>query len=138
MYDGWNLIRETTTTDSGNSTEYYVWGLDLSGSLQGAGGIGGLLLRNTDASSFLYLYDANGNVGQLVDASIGSLAAYYEYAPFGNTLAASGSEAASNPFRFSTKHLDAETGLSYYGYRYYSSELGCFRQLSPLYDILFP
>ncbi|MCP4379005.1 MAG: RHS repeat protein, partial [bacterium] len=65
VYDGWNLIKESTTTDAGTSTEYSVWGLDLSGSLQGAGGIGGLLLRNTDSGSFLYLYDANGNVDQL-------------------------------------------------------------------------
>ena len=41
LYDGWNMIRETTDDES----TYYVWGLDLSGSLQGAGGIGGLLAR---------------------------------------------------------------------------------------------
>ncbi len=82
VYDGWNLIRETTTTDAGNSTDHYVWGLDLSGSLQGASGpstslrtgIGGLLLRNTDSGSYLYLYDANGNVGQLVNAANGAIA----------------------------------------------------------------
>ncbi len=124
MYDGWNLIRETTTTDAGNATEYYVWGLDLSGSLQGAGGIGGLLLRNTDSGSFLYVYDANGNAGQLVDAADGALAAHYEYDPFGNLLTASGPDADNNPFRFSTKYFDTETGLYYYGYRYYAPELG--------------
>ena len=135
MYDGWNLIRETTTTDSRTSTESYVWGLDLSGSLQGAGGIGGLLVRNTDSGSFLYLYDANGNVGQLVDASTGSIAAHYEYDPFGNTIVANGSEAGSNPFRFSTKSLDTETGLSYYGYRYYSPELGRWISKDPLQEL---
>ena len=132
MYDGWNLIQETTTTDSGESTEYYVWGLDLSGSLQGAGGIGGLLMRQMDSGEFLYLYDANGNVGQLVDASTGSLAAQYEYDPFGNTIVANGSEAGSNPFRFSTKYFDEETGLSYYGYRYYSPELGRWINRDPI------
>ena len=137
MYDGWNLIQETTTTDSGESTEYYAWGLDLSGSLQGAGGIGGLLVRNTDSGSFLYLYDANGNVGQLVDASTGSIAAHYEYDPFGNTIVANGSEAGSNPFRFSTKSLDTETGLSYYGYRYYSPELGRWTTRDPIKEFGF-
>ena len=132
VYDGWNLIQETTTTDSGDSTDFYVWGLDLSGSLQGAGGIGGLLMRQTDSGEFLYLYDANGNVGQLVNAADGALAAHYEYDPFGNLLVATGSEAGSNPFRFSTKSLDTETGLSYYGYRYYSSELGRWTTRDPI------
>ncbi len=44
IYDGWNLIAEKTS-DPSSVTSYYVWGLDLSGSLQGAGGIGGLLAR---------------------------------------------------------------------------------------------
>ncbi len=132
VYDGWNLIRETTTTDAGNSTDYYVWGLDLSGSLQGAGGIGGLLMRDTGSGSSLYLYDANGNVGQLVDAADGAIAAHYEYGSFGKLLAASGPEAAQNPFRFSTKYFDAETGLYYYGYRYYSPELGRWIHRDPI------
>jgi RHS repeat-associated protein len=29
-----------------------------------------------------------------------------------------------NPFQFSTKYLDQETGLSYYGHRYYSASIG--------------
>ena len=137
MYDGWNLIQETTTTDSGESTEYYVWGLDLSGSLQGAGGIGGLLMRQTDSGEFLYLYDANGNVGQLVDASTGSLAAQYEYDPFGNTLVANGPEASSNPFRFSTKYLDAETSLYVYTFRSYDPEMGRWWTRDPIGDFAF-
>ncbi|MCP4109410.1 MAG: hypothetical protein GY749_28445 [Desulfobacteraceae bacterium] len=44
VYDGWNMICEITTESSQPATEkYYVWGLDLSQSLQGAGGIGGLM-----------------------------------------------------------------------------------------------
>ena len=30
----------------------------------------------------------------------------------------------ANPFRFSAKYTDAETGLLYYGFRYYQSSLG--------------
>ncbi|MCP4396041.1 MAG: hypothetical protein GY801_01850 [bacterium] len=142
-YDGWNLIKETTTTDAGNATESYVWGLNLSDTLQGAGGpstslrtgIGGLLLRKTESGSFLYLYDANGNAGQLVDAANGAPAAHYEYDPFGKLPAASGPEADQNPFRFSTKYFDAETGLSYYGYRYYSPELGRWIHRDPIEEL---
>ncbi|MCP4396038.1 MAG: RHS repeat-associated core domain-containing protein [bacterium] len=137
VYDGWNLIKESTTTDAGNATEYYVWGLDLAGSLQGAGGIGGLLLRNTESGSYLYVYDANGNVGQLVDAADGAIAAHYEYDPFGKLLAASGPEADKNPFRFSTKYFDAETGLYYYGYRYYDPALGRWIHRDPIREAGF-
>lgn len=90
-----------------------MWGLDLSGSLQGAGGIGGLLLWKNNRGSFLYLYDANGNVGQLVNAATGAIAARYEYDPFGNTLVADGPEALNNPYRYSTKYFDVETRLYY-------------------------
>lgn len=66
-------------------------GLDLSGSLQGAGGIGGLVYATDGLVSHHYLYDANGNVGQLVDAGTGAVVAHYEYDPFGRETYASGS-----------------------------------------------
>jgi RHS repeat-associated protein len=40
--------------------------------------------------------------------------------------------ADANPFRFSTKYLDAETGLYYYGYRYYMPETGRWLGRDPL------
>jgi len=58
-------------------------------------------------------------VSEVIDGS-GNIAAHYEYDPFGNAVVATGSSVASNPWRFSTKPVDAETGYSYYGYRYYS------------------
>ena len=43
-YNGWNPVIERVQSDSGTTaTVRYVWGKDLSGSLQGAGGVGGLL-----------------------------------------------------------------------------------------------
>jgi len=67
------------------------------------------------------MYDGNGNVVGLVDAEAGSLTieAKYEYSPFGEPIRAEGTY-AGNAFRFSTKYQDAETGLLYYGHRYYS------------------
>jgi RHS repeat-associated protein len=111
----------------------------VSGTLQGAGGIGGLLawIRQdaTQTKNFLYLYDANGNVGQLVDATDGTIVAHYEYDPFGNLLVSTGSEADSNVFRFSTKYFDAETGLYYYGYRYYDPVLGRWQTRDPIGEL---
>ncbi|GBC63461.1 hypothetical protein DENIS_4455 [Desulfonema ishimotonii] len=129
VYDGWNLIKETVTGDTGDT--YYVWGPDLSQSMQGAGGIGGLVCRVSGTAVRHYTYDANGNVGQLVDEA-GAIVAHYEYDPFGNEIRAEGDDAQNNPFRSSTKYLDAETGLYYYGFRYYSPEIGRWISRDPM------
>ncbi|KPA09744.1 Rhs family protein, partial [Candidatus Magnetomorum sp. HK-1] len=126
VWDGWNMIEEVVRVVSEvEYSKYYVWGLDLSQSLQGAGGVGGLLAWTDSAtySFYNYLYDVNGNVGQLIDSSDKLIVAHYEYDPFGNIDYTSRSYADENKFAFSTKFYDAETGLIYYGYRYYSSKL---------------
>ncbi len=133
VYDGWNLLMEIDALNSNAILRKYTWGLDLSGTMQGAGGIGGLLAaydsRGTsspnDDKNFLYFDDANGNVGQSMDLFDGSIAARYEYDPYGNNLldqtntTQSGTYATTNPFRFSTKYFDAETVQYYYGRRFY-------------------
>ena len=48
----------------------------------------------------------------------------YEYSPFGEVIRSSGIYADVNTFRFSTKYLDVETGLYYYGYRHYDPARG--------------
>ena len=136
VYDGWNLVEEMTEIGSTDTSRYFVWGLDLSQSLQGAGGIGGLLATVDGSAAYLYCYDANGNVGQLVNAANGAIATKYEYDPYGKPIRADGSYAVDNPFRFSTKYNDDETELVYYGYRYYSTELGRWWNRDP-YDELF-
>ena len=43
FYSGWNLQYEDIARTNGTvDTVRYVWGKDLSGTLQGAGGVGGL------------------------------------------------------------------------------------------------
>ena len=110
----------------------YFWGLDLSGTTQGAGGTGGLLLIQAGSNSYLPAYDAMGNVHGLLKASDGSLAACYEYDAFGKTLRESGPYATSNSIRYSTQYTDLETGLVYYGRRYYSPALGRFINRDPI------
>jgi len=135
FYDGWNLIAEVNA-QTGELVRTYVWGLDLSGTFQGAGGIGGLLWVNVEsgfhAGRYFVAYDGNGNVMGLVSASDGSVAAQYEYGPFAEPLRATGPLAADNPFRFSTKYTDPETGLIYYGYRYYDPITGRWLNRDPL------
>jgi hypothetical protein len=66
LYDGWNVIREVRSQNSGVSTNYYTWGMDLSGTQQGAGGVGGLLSVTTvgpnSPTVYYPTYDANGNI----------------------------------------------------------------------------
>ena len=109
----------------------YFWGPDLSGSLQGAGGVGGLVAVSIDGDFYFPGYDNNGNVVGYWDES-GTHVAEYSYDAFGNTISSSGSMADVFPNRFSTKYYDAETDLYYYGYRYYSPSLGRWISRDPI------
>ena len=126
VYDGWNLIHETVSTISGattNTTEIqYFWGVDLSETLQGAGGVGGLLAVSRNGDFYFPAYDNNGNITKYIDES-GNVVAAYEYDAFGKTISQTGSRADFFRHRFSTKYYDAETGLYYYGYRFYAPTL---------------
>ena len=133
-YSGWSLQLETAQNNapySPTQTSYNVWGSDLSGTLDGAGGGGGLLTTEVDGTWYFPLYDNNGNVTDYVSED-GEVVASYAYDAFGRTIAQSGSMADVFPFRFSTKYYDAETGLYYYGYRYYSPELGRWLTRDPI------
>ena len=100
--------------------------------MQGAGGVGGLLSMVSGTDAYTYLYDGNGNVGQMLNSSTGTIEAHYEYDPYGNSVLESGALASSNPYRFSTKYLDDEFNLYYYGYRYYDPEIGRWLNKDPL------
>ncbi len=144
IYDGWNVIEEYSNTDTTPAfnlstfalSKAYTWGTDLSGSLQGAGGVGGLLFTRdyTNPGTYYHHYDGNGNVTQVTDHT-GTPAATYRYDAFGNTLVATGPYAAENKYRFSTKPLDAEipeAHLYYYGYRYYDPQTGRWPSRDPI------
>ncbi|HUF63778.1 MAG TPA: RHS repeat-associated core domain-containing protein [Verrucomicrobiales bacterium] len=124
VWDGWLCAAKL----DGAQTEAYVWRVDIAGSLGGTGGVGGLAAvldlnseTGTVSGAHFPAYDGNGNVMALVSEMSGYayLTARYEYDPFGNELRRSGSQAENNPWRFSTKWTDRESGLSYYGFRYY-------------------
>jgi RHS repeat-associated protein len=133
IYDGWNVIEETIAPATGPvETAEAVWGADLSGTAQGAGGVGGLLLRESSANGASYYhYDGNGNVTALTSGT-GTVQAAYTYGPFGETLRAVGPLAQANPWRFSTKYQDEETGLLYYGYRFYNPTDGRWPSRDPI------
>lgn len=142
IYDDWNLVAEIQSVSSSLSAlKTYTWGMDLSGSLQGAGGVGGLLaVASSDLSegdaAYAPAYDFNGNIIAYIDPeSTGEtelVVAEFEYGPFGELIRATGSKADEFSFRFSTKYEDAETGLLYYGFRYYDRVTGRWLSRDPI------
>lgn len=135
LYDGWNLVAEYEV-DGGtrNLLRSYLWGLDESGTWQGAGGVGGLLavFEAGTSSSYLPAYDGNGNIHGYVDAASSEWVARFERGPFGEARGDIGPLAEAMRFRFSTKYEDAETGLLYYGYRYLNVETGRWLSRNPI------
>jgi len=140
VYDGNLVIQERDQFNVPQKT--YTRGLDLSGSLEGAGGIGGLLALsqpsalNSQPTSYYYHADGNGNVTCLIDSNQ-RVAARYLYDPFGNTLSASGPAADLNLYRFSSKELHAASGLVYYLYRFYEANLQRWPNRDPIGEVGF-
>ena len=133
LYDGWNLVAILNPQSS--ILDSFVWGSDLSGSMQGAGGVGGLLevsYYGASTTNCFPAFDGNGNLAALVNAADGTLLANYEYGPFGEVIRSTGPMAKVNPFRFSTKYEDDESDLLYYGYRYYKASTGTWPNRDPL------
>ena len=83
-----------------------------------------------DASSAYYTHDGNRNVSEVI-ADDGTVAAHYEYAPFGAAIAQHGASAASNPWRFSSEYADVDIVLVYYNFRYYNPIVGSWISRDP-------
>ncbi|MGI8966412.1 MAG: RHS repeat-associated core domain-containing protein, partial [Limisphaerales bacterium] len=125
IYDGRRVIQER---DINNTPQVsYTRGNDLSGSIEGAGGIGGLLARSEYASATwtnhaCYHADGNGNITYMINPNQ-SMVASYRYDPFGNTISKTGTLADANVYRFSSKEFHNNSGMYYYGYRFYDPNL---------------
>jgi RHS repeat-associated protein len=128
IYDGNVVIQERDANN--NLPVTYTRGNDLSGTLQGAGGIGGLLARTDANGSTFYHADGNGNVTCLIYTNQ-LIAARYAYEPFGNVLFAIGPLADANTMQFSSmpKH---QSGLILFLHRPYDPILQRFLGRDPI------
>ena len=135
VYDGNLPILEVGQGDV--KLRSYTRGLDVTQTLDSAGGVGSLLAMTIhDGSigtlgSYTYGYDGNGNVTILLDSS-GVVVASYEYDPFGRVLSSSGSLASVNPYQFSTKEYESTWNINYYLYRFYAPGLGRWPSRDPI------
>lgn len=148
IYDHWNPVAEwnrgtlSSSITASNLQRTHLWAPDIASSAkagfggkpdyQAAGGVAGLIFstfhNGTVKDHFIPSYDANGNIIAWSDGG-GVLLQRRDYDPFGNAvlvenLSAPETVAKLPTHGFSTKPQDAETGLYFYGYRYYDPVLG--------------
>ncbi|MBK8040877.1 MAG: RHS repeat-associated core domain-containing protein [Verrucomicrobiaceae bacterium] len=141
LFGGWNVVSEfipltkKSSTQIPNGLKRLVWGEDVSGSFQGAGGIGGLLGANLSTSrvdSWLWFhFDGNGNVS-LTSNSDGKKYDQFKFDAFGNSIYAHDGAILKNPYQFSTKPNDPKSSLVYYGFRYLNTKLGRWLSRDPI------
>jgi RHS repeat-associated protein len=117
-YDGDNVIEELGG-GGGNPLAHYTQGagIDEPLAMTGTGGI------------YFYHADGLGSITSLTDGS-GQLAASYVYDSFGKLTASTGT--VTNPFQFTGREFDSETGLYYYRARYYDPVVGRFLSEDPI------
>ncbi len=76
-----------------------------------------------------YLTNHQGSVVATASTTTGERANTYTYSAFGQIGLGEG---VSQPFRYTGRRWDEETGLYYYRARYYSAKLGRFMQVDPI------
>lgn len=133
LWNDWLLSAELEA-DALEPIRSYTWGPDLAGTRDQTGGVGGLALvkhhKNGEVS--VPLYTTNGNVRGIWEIDAAELVAEFEYGPFGELLRATGEETDKHPIRWSSKYEDVETGLVYYGYRFFDPETGRWLNRDPI------
>lgn len=123
FYDGQRVVEEHT----GASVTNYLYG----------NWIDDVLAMERDGQLYYYHHNALGSVAGISDQT-GKLVEQYEYDPYGNVTILDGqfqpraSSVIGNPYLFTGRRLEAETGLYYYRARHYDPETGRFLQRDPL------
>jgi RHS repeat-associated protein len=86
------------------------------------------------SGGFLYLYDGNGNVGQVVTTAGPGDAVRYQYAPYGKRVNTPAPDELEQPFRFSTRFCDGVWGFYHFPRRVYDPQLGRWVSRDPIYE----
>jgi RHS repeat-associated protein len=135
-YDG--LGRRIEKVANGQTKRYVYDGEDILLEYDGANtlqakythgpGIDAPIAVTKGADTFFYHQDGLGSVTDLSDAA-GATAKSYSYDSYGNILESPGT--LEQPYTFTGREFDAESGLSYYRARYYDPASGRFLQQDP-------
>ncbi len=117
IYDGLNLIQEIDATGQVIASYVYELGIDHPISMR------------LDGNIYYYLYDHLGSVIALTDEE-GNIVNEYEYDAWGNITKEIGN--ILNPFRFTGREWDDESGFYCYRARYYDPVIGRFISKDPV------
>jgi RHS repeat-associated protein len=117
LYDGNNLLEELD--NSGNLLGRYTQGKSLDEPLA--------QLRAGNTS--YYEADGLGSITSLSNGA-GALANTYTYDSYGKLIASTGS--LTNPFQYTARELDPETGIYEYRRRYFDQNIGRFMSEDPI------
>ncbi len=109
IYDGADVLMELDGTDA--LVARYTHGPDIDEPI----------LRDASGVEHYFHADGLGSIVQLTDPA-GGVAGSYLYDSFGSVVAESGGVA--QPYRFTGRELDDESGLYFYRARYYEPSLG--------------
>lgn len=117
LYDGDQVIEERDGSNAVTATYVYGPGIDEP------------LTMTRNNQTYYYFQDGLGSVTDLTNAA-GEVVESYAYDPYGQPTPAV--SAVGNPYRFTGREYDADTGLYYYRARHYHPGLGRFMQRDPL------
>ena len=136
IWDDYNIIVENAGAEN---VTYNTWGLDLDGTMQGVGGVGGLLAVAKEGACAIPAYDGNGNITEYISDD-GTIVSHNDYSSFGRERLTCGDNNYSH--RFSTKPYCPKTGLVEFEFRKYMPNVGrwCSRDrigVEPLYCMVY-
>ena len=117
LYDGYNDIDEVGSTGSILATYTQNLGIDDP------------LAELRSGTTTYYQSDGTKSITSLTSTA-STIAGTYAYDAFGNLSSYTGS--LTNPFRYTGREFDSETGLYYYRARYYDSGIGRFASEDPI------
>lgn len=79
-----------------------------------------------------YLHGDHLGTANFVTERHGDATQFFVNLPFGETMAEQMTGVYDNPFKFNAKELDSDTGLYYYGARYYNPRLSIWYGVDPM------
>jgi RHS repeat-associated protein len=127
VWRGWLPVGEL---DSNNKLiRTFTHGVDLSGSIGGAGGIGGLLaIRHTNSVNYLCRHNGRGDVTEL-RLTNGTVVAAYSFSAYGKTLTQT--NVYNQNLRWQTRPVHQRSGYVYMLGRWYNPDTGQFLARDP-------